>query len=242
MASVRSWTLLRGFEYHFVDDRLFEYAPTWYRERVQHSILLVSDLARLIVAKELLTEYDRAIWIDADFLIFEPSKLLVEQTQGYAFCRELWLEMDSKNQLGGGHRVNNAMSLFVRGNAILDFAIDACQSIVRQKTNHYKLDVGTNFLTNLHAIVGFPLLDHVAMISPYLLINLVREISIPVRGYRKSFGSPMYAANLCSSFRKQTVNGMKMSDELFEQGVEVLLREGSVGREWLCGESDSRVG
>ena len=33
LASVRDWAARRGFAYDFVDDRFFDYAPPWVRER-----------------------------------------------------------------------------------------------------------------------------------------------------------------------------------------------------------------
>src|SRR5262245_33138351 len=56
MATVRSWASSQGFDYRFIDDELFEYAPQWYRRKVSDDILLMSDLARLVVARRLLGE------------------------------------------------------------------------------------------------------------------------------------------------------------------------------------------
>jgi hypothetical protein len=46
LQSARGWADQSGFDYHFVDDRLFDYCPPWYREKVAGDILLMSDLAR----------------------------------------------------------------------------------------------------------------------------------------------------------------------------------------------------
>ena len=43
MKSVRGWAADRGFDYQFFDNRFFEYAPDWYREKVKHHRLLVGD-------------------------------------------------------------------------------------------------------------------------------------------------------------------------------------------------------
>src|SRR5258706_16177245 len=69
LESVREWAKCQGFDYVFIDDRLFEYAPQWYRTKVKDDILLISDLARLKLAKEFLDQkYQRTIWVDADVL------------------------------------------------------------------------------------------------------------------------------------------------------------------------------
>lgn len=47
MKTVEDWAAARGFDYEFMQDRLFDYVPPWYAEKVNRHILLVSDLARL---------------------------------------------------------------------------------------------------------------------------------------------------------------------------------------------------
>ena len=70
LRSVREWASSRGVEYRFVDDSFFERCPAWYREKVHADKLLMSDLARLIVARELHDEgFERVVWVDADLLV-----------------------------------------------------------------------------------------------------------------------------------------------------------------------------
>jgi hypothetical protein len=47
MKTVEGWAAARGFDCEFMEDRLFDYVPPWYAEKVNRHILLVSDLARL---------------------------------------------------------------------------------------------------------------------------------------------------------------------------------------------------
>ena len=45
----------------------------------------------------------------------------------------------------------------------------------------------------------------------------------PLRAYRKSYANPIAAANLCGSFRNATVQGVLMSDAVYESAIEKLL-------------------
>jgi len=231
LQTVRDWTAAQGFEYRFLDDRLFTYAPAWYRQKVANHILLVSDLARLLVARELLAQdCERAIWIDADVLIFNPERFVIDVTQDFAFCHEVWVARQPDGSLLGSNNVNNAVSVFVRGSTFLDFYIDACQTIVRAQPTVGKLDVGTRFLTGLKQVLPFTLLTNVALLNPVLLQHVTQAPKNPLRAYRQAFGHPFQAANLCSSFRNSSAQGIQVNDRLFDTAIDVLVqtRGGSV--------------
>ena len=227
LASVRQWAAAQGFDYRFVDDRFFDYAPAWYRTRVSGNILLVSDLARLELAKELLGEgHSRAIWIDADVLVFAPQRFHIDVTQGYAFCRELWLAPSAQpGRLVGTLRINNAVSVFAADQRFLDFYIDACERIVRGAQEQLStLSVGTRFLTELHKLVPFPLIEQVGLFSPVLMRILADgQISEALTLYQQTTGAPIHAANLCASFRNTLADGVDMTDELYGRVIDHLL-------------------
>jgi hypothetical protein len=124
--------------------------------------------------------------------------------------------------------VNNAVCTFDRGNAFLDFYIDACQRIVRHSGGSGgdaidRLSVGTNFLSGLHKLTPLPLVRSVGTFNPILMDLLVRGDLEPLRAYRKHFGHPIGAANLCGSFRGQIVQGVKMEDSIYDGTVAALL-------------------
>lgn len=76
MQSAREWAKSNHYDYRFYDDSLFDYAPDWFRKKADHHPCPVTDLARLVVARQLLTEgYDRTVWMDADMLIFDPKSM-----------------------------------------------------------------------------------------------------------------------------------------------------------------------
>ena len=232
MQSARDWAAARRFEYRFYDDAFFDLCPPWYRDRVERNILLMSDLARLVAARRLLDEgFERTIWIDADLLIFAPAAFEVETSEPFAFNTELWVNRE-QGKFIGWRRVNNAVCTFDRGNPFLDFYVDACQRIVRQVLADAPIDrlsVGTNFLAALHKLTPLPLIRSVGTFNPILMDLLVRGDREPLRAYRKFFGHPIGAANLCGSFRGQVVQGVKMEDSIYEGTATAL--QGPAGAE-----------
>ena len=224
--SVRAWAGGLGYDYRFVDDRLFDRVPAWYRERVGGQLCPMADLARLEVARELLAAgYGRTVWVDADVLVFRPEGLALPGGGGYAFCRELWLEPDGLGGAAFARKVNNAVAVFTAASAgPLAFFVDAALSLVRHRPGPVgKLDVSTNFLTALHAQLHFPLVGGVGLFGPAVLPDLAAGGGPLAEAYRAAFGGPLAAANLCASFRGQRVHGVEATDELFGRAVDTLL-------------------
>jgi hypothetical protein len=231
LASGRAWAAARGYEYRFFDDAFFDLCPAWYREKTQGSKLLMSDLARLIAARTLLDDgFERAIWLDADLLVFKPEKFDVETKSDFAFCRELWVNRDASGRFVGWMRVNNCVCTFDRGNAFLDFYIDACQRIVRDSpAKPSQLGVGTMFLSSLHKIMPLELIGSVGTFNPILMDHLSRGNLEPLRAYRQKLDQPIAAANLCGSMPGLNIQGVLMSEAIYEGSVAQLL--GATGAE-----------
>ena len=132
LESVRQWAKARGYRYEFVDDRIFELVPGWYRRKAGEHVTILTDLARLELARRYLAEgLDRVIWIDADVLVFDPEAFDIAPDRHYAFCREVWVTGE-EGRLKQRNHVNNAVAMFARDNAFLDFYIHACQAIVQR--------------------------------------------------------------------------------------------------------------
>jgi len=238
LASVRDWVKLQGFDYAFVDDQLFEYAPQWYRDKVNNDVLLVSDLARLKLAKEFLSRYQRAIWVDADVLVFNPEKLQINVNSSYAFCKEEWIGRKTWKEIlysmvtrcdcsrvRRRTRVNNAVAVFVENNCILDFYIHAAESLVRNKPAEDigRWDVGTALLTALHHGITLPLLENVALLSPLLIRDIVADESSSLSLYAGVLHTPVYAANLCGSMVGRVHDGVPVTEALLCQAIQRLL-------------------
>jgi hypothetical protein len=212
MATVRSWAESSGFDYRFIDDSFFELAPAWYRERCAGEICPVADLARLVMARDLLRQgYDRTVWLDADMLVFAPQALSVETSEPYAFCFELWAFRDAAGQLQVRRAVNNSITLFSKGNSQLDFFIDTALRIAASQPRVHKLSISSLFLTALAKVMPMPLLNNVGIFSP-LLMNDVAGDETLLPAYASELPAPIAAANLCGSLAGQTMEGA-LADE-----------------------------
>ena len=122
--------------------------------------------------------------------------------------------------------MNNAVSVFVAGNVFLDFYIHACLSLVAHKDRIHRLDASTYFLTTLHGLMGLLLLNEVGLLSPVMMADLARGTESALREYMARLGTPIRAANLCSSFRGSVCNRIPVDDRLYEASVDRLLATG----------------
>ena len=201
LASVRDWARDRGWDYHFVGDDIFELVPDWYMEKTRGCLPVATDLGRLEMARRLLERgYRRTIWLDADVLVFDGERFDIAINEGYAFGREIWIQHDARGRLKTFRNVHNAVSVFVAGNSLLDFYIHACHTIVgRSEGPMVPQLVGTKFLTALGNIMGFPLIDDVAMLSPLVLRDIACGGGAALDLLRRTMTGPARAANLCAS-------------------------------------------
>ena len=258
MSIVEKWAGLKGFEYLFIDDRMFGYAPDWYKQKVDNRVLPVSDLARLEIAKDLLSKgYERTIWVDADLLLFDPEKFDIDIQDEFALMKEIWVEKNKFGFVDFDQKVCNAISVFTKNNNFLDFYIFVCKSIV-QSPQHWiyrfnssnKLSVklkrlriklagdtayipsdivGTQFLTSLYKAVNFRLIDNIGLFSPVLMSEIAGNNHHHLKKYMTLFGSPLYGANLCGSSI-----GKDLTEDIADKVVEKLLStKGEVVNQYL---------
>lgn len=212
MQIVPRWAERHGFEYRFFDDGFFDRVPAWFKQRVNHLVLPMSDLARLLVGQDLLNEgFERVVWVDADVLIFDIDQFSIDVPGTCAFCKEVWLGPNAEKKMQLYSRVNNAVSVFTRESTVLDFYIESAQAFVRHKSSQIgHADIGTQFLSRLHALAHFPLLTNVGMISPWLLNDMAEGPGELTQRYMQHTNQPMFAANLCGSMVRGDVNAQKV--------------------------------
>ena len=222
MHSTQSWAAAEGFDYRFIDDSFFDCVPDWYRRGAGGNVQVLSNLARIVVAKQLLAAgYDRTIWVDADVLVFDPQSFRINVTSEFAFCREIWMT----RRWGAAvkvFRVNNSVTVFVSGNSFIDFAIWAHEDLVRRGTQILAHGTSTRLLTVLHHATPLPLLDNVGLLSPIVARDIVARDGALAREYAAAHGTPIYAANLGASLRGVVSSGITLSDADFEHVVDVL--------------------
>lgn len=236
MQSVRSWASSQQFDYRFIDDRLFDYVPQWYRDAAGSNILVITNLARLLVARELLAEgYDRTIWIDADILVFDEPAFRIEVASDFAFCYEVWLWTEQGKTVKQAG-VNNSVSVFVRGNAFLDFCIWAHEDLVRRGKQVLTHGTSTRLLSALYRAVPFTLLTNIGMLSPVVAQDIRDGTNRIAREYAGLHGRPLRAINLCGSMCGKMAEGRVLDDRDYDAIVDTMLRtRGAVlGRELLA--------
>lgn len=207
MRSVREWAHAQGHDYRFIDDRLFDAVPAWYRQAAGGNVLVMTNLARLLVARELFAEgYDRTIWIDADIFVFDAEAFRIGIARDFAFCYEVWVWTEggiTKKQAG----VNNSVSVFVRGNAFLDFCIWAHEDLVRRRKDILEHGTSTRLLSSLYRAVPFPLLTNVGMLSPAVARAICDGSPALAREYAALHGRSLHAINLCGSLCGKLIEG-----------------------------------
>jgi hypothetical protein len=199
---------------------IFDYAPEWFRKRANHQICPVTDLARLIVAKEFFSKgFERTIWIDADVLVFAPSQLKIEVKADFALCHETWIFKSPNGELAARSRVNNSIAVFTKGSIHLDFFIDACLRIAYQKTSIGKLDVGTVFFSQLRAILPFPLLKNVGIFGPAIVADIAAEGGPYLKEYARHLKSSIACANFCASLAVANDHQAAQLQNMYEAAV-----------------------
>lgn len=238
METVRAWTKAQGYDYEFVDDALFELCPPWFREKAKGHHWPLSDLGRLLKARQLVREggYDRAIWMDADVAVFDEAKLKIDTTIEHQFCREPYILRrheplrPTRKDLGRPSRmftlrrwrpyttamnVNNAV--FCVGdtwllNTYIESVLCAAKEMEKLAPQHF----GPDTLTALHKAARYPLIRHIGCFSDVVMADLGREKDAYPRRYAQLAGEPMYAANLCATAR--------LPDSLYDHAVERLVQ------------------
>lgn len=224
LQSVRTWAAAQQFEYRFIDDSFFDYVPAWYRQGAGGNIQVVTNLARLLVARELLAAgYERTIWMDADILVFDQQSFRVDVTSDFAFCREAWVwsRWGALVNLPG---VNNSVSVFIRDNRFLDFCIWAHEDLVRRGTRIQAHGTSTRLLTALYAAAPFPLLTNVGVLSPVIARDLAATTGRLARKYAELHGAPIHAINLGGSLCGKPFDGLVAGDPEYDAIVDVIER------------------
>ncbi len=200
LASVSEWAELRGYDYRFVGDALFDVLPEDIRRRNDIGTVIKSDLARLRYAQTLQDEFERVVWLDADVLVFAPRGFDLP-TSGSAVGRENWIQLDGKGKLRNYRKVHNAAMVFARGDSLLGFYADSAERLLRANTAAMPAQfIGPKLLTALHNTVQLPVWENAGMMSPVVGLDLLGEGSgRALAMLRDAHDAPVAALNLCSS-------------------------------------------
>lgn len=225
MPTVRDWAEKQGYEYRFFDDILFDKVPDWFKDRVHHEKLPMSDLGRLIIARELLAEgFDRVVWVDADLYVLKPGELSIPEAP-YFVCKEVWVERSSTGFPVAIRKVNNAFMGFTQNQPVLDVLIEACLRHAQEtKSKLPNIEFGPNLLTTLDTFLHFPRVTNVALLSPLTIVDLLQGGGPCWSIYANAFGKEYAAINLCSSYLNDPSQGVRITEAMFDKVIETLQR------------------
>lgn len=202
MASVEAWSAAAGFDYVLRGDELFEPIPRPLLNKTATQAVVATDLARLMAAQALLADgYDRVVWCDADFLIFDPDNFRLPD-EPYALGREVWVEPHATKpaKFTARKQVHNAFLMFRRGNSFLDFYADTAMAMLERCSGPLPPQfIGPKLLTALHNVIQCPVLETAGMLSPAVIREIASEPGAALTLFRQRSPRRPAAANLCSS-------------------------------------------
>jgi len=222
LASTADWARLCGFEYRMLGDEFFDVLPGWYRERLGGHIVQQTNLARLRYAREVLAAgADRAVWVDADVLVYDPGALVLDAPEGFALCREAWLSPSGACTRG----VNQAVVVADRGHPLLDYLVWAHETLVRDRPDQVKrFGTATALLAGIHAATPLPVVTGIGMLTPAMLREIGAGRMGPVtREYVRAHGYPMQAVNLTLSMIGVAFGDAVANEDDYEAAIEVLV-------------------
>jgi len=200
MTTVRAWAQQQGFDYRFFDDRFFDLVPAELRPRASEHKCLLTDYARLVAAKDLMAEgYDRAIWVDADAVVFNPEKFTIDITSGHAFCREVWHDLTLLGRPFFKLTVNNSISVFCHDQQFIDLYLKEAGEVLRSDRPLSAVSIGTDWLHKRQAQTPSRLLVNVGIFGPEMMYRYLKNDARFLRPYLRHQTSPVYAINLCNS-------------------------------------------
>ena len=208
LASVEGWAADQGFDYRLTGDETLDAVPAWYRDKTRGRLPIQFDLVRLQLIEAAFTEgFDRAVWLDADVLLFAPEHLRLEYSGGCAFGREYWVDIGPQGRIKIRRNVHNAICAFDAGSPVLGFLRHATLSIIQRADPEHIAPqmVGPKLLGALHNIVGFDLLEAVGAFSGLVLDELeagagpVLGTGPALQAQRGAMSGPLAGANLCTS-------------------------------------------
>lgn len=228
--SARGFAAEAGVEYRFYGDALFDPLPPWVRDKTRGRVQVASDLARLILLRDLLAEgWNTVVWLDADVLVFDPARLRAVLTlpDGYAFGREAWVQYDAKGRLKAWRGVHNALAAFAVGSPFLAFYIEAAERILARHDGAMVPQlIGPKLLGALDTMISLPAYWSVNMSSPLVTRDLADGSGRALELFRvRSAGAPA-ALNLCQSYAGRESDGVWLDDTMMNRAIDRLLAEG----------------
>lgn len=214
--SVKEWAAFHEFEYAFLDDELFNYISQAILDKTKQQKVIATDIARLRLIQRYLNEgYDTVVWCDADFVIFNAEKFILNE-DAYALGREVWVQEDAKNpgKLSAHVKVHNAFMLYRKDNSFLDFYIETAEKLILQNQGSMPPQfVGPKLLTALHNIAQCPVQESAGMLSPLVIKDIASGAGEALELFKHKSKYPIHAANVCNSLFAKDEYSAKQLDQ-----------------------------
>lgn len=213
--SAAAWAAAAGVARRYINDELFDGLPSDFMSATETEILPRTDLGRLRWIKRLHDEgWDRAIWLDADVLVFDRSLAF----NGDAVGREAWIAPGPDGGFRSLRMANNAALCFDRGSPRLNRYLAAAEALATEiglrGAVSTRMALGPDLLTRLHAETPFPLHPDVAMVSPCMAAGLANGDPAPLRVHSAVWGGAPKAVNLCGSLEADAAMMDAVTDRL----------------------------
>lgn len=222
--SVSSWASSEGLDYRFYGDELFDRVPEWIKYKCGRLVLPMSDFGRLVVARELLDEgFDRALWIDADVVVFDPESMTIPWAEQVAFTREVWIGVDAQRRPTTHFNIANAATLFGPDQRTIEFLLERHERFARQARRLDKLDFGTRPLTAFAKEAAWAEITSVGMASGAVLHDLSTGGGAFALALARESGKPLGALNLCGSLDGVSSHGFTVDNGVYLQAIDRLI-------------------
>lgn len=238
LESVRDWCAMKGYDYHFMGDELFDCVSGSLLEKTRYQTVIATDLARLLNLQNALRRgYETVIWMDADFLIFNPLAFTMPD-EPCAVGREVWVQHDRQGKLKAYKKIHNAFLMFQKADSFLDFYTDTARRLLTKNQGPVPPQfIGPKLLMALHNVANLPVLETAGMLSPMVIKDLLEGEGPALNLFVKHSPQPIAAANLCiSSCDKAEVSGKEM-ECLIDTMLDNPEQPGSVDRD----KKDARI-
>ena len=202
--SVASWAQVNGYDYRFVDDRIFDQLEPGLVEKTREQPVITSDLARLRSLQQGLGEgYNCVIWCDADFLIFKADEFILPETD-FALGREVWVQPEESGRLRAYVKIHNAFMMFRQGNHLLDFYAATAERLLNLNQGRMPPQfIGPKLLTALHNIACFPVMEAAGMLSPTVMRDLLAGGGNALDLFHAKSTTRLAGANLSNSLTER---------------------------------------
>jgi fructose-specific component phosphotransferase system IIB-like protein len=228
VASVKEWAQMAGYDYRFIGNELFEAVPQPLRAKYSSQPVVLSDLARLRLLQAAISQgYERAIWMDADMLVFAPEALHIP-AERHLVGREVWVQRQHE-ALKTYKKVHNAFMAFTADDSFLPFYADCAEDFLdRAEAPVVPQFIGPKFLTAQHNLIELNVLESAGMLSPLCLADVLKGGGAALELMKGAHKGKLAAVNMSASYEGREADGVCNREQDYEQAVQILLKGGTL--------------